>query len=63
MGEIIDKLKGKAKQIEGIITGDKARQQEGLLDTAKGEAKHVVNQVEAAVDSAVDAVKHVIKKI
>ena len=36
MGEIIDKVKGKAKQIEGIITGDKARQQEGEIDEAKG---------------------------
>jgi hypothetical protein len=36
MGEIIDKVKGKAKQVEGILTGDKARQQEGELDEALG---------------------------
>ena len=63
MGEIIDKVKGKAKQIEGIITGDKARRQEGELDEAKGNAKGVVNRVEGAVTAAVDAVKHAVKQI
>jgi uncharacterized protein YjbJ (UPF0337 family) len=63
MGEIIDRIKGKAKQVEGIITGDKARQQEGKRDEAKADVEHVVNQVEGAVELAVDAVKHVVKKI
>ena len=63
MGEIIDKVKGKAKQVEGIITGDKARQHEGELDEAKGNVKGVVNQVEGVVTAAVDIVKHVVKKI
>jgi uncharacterized protein YjbJ (UPF0337 family) len=63
MGELVDKVKGKAKQVEGILTGDKARQREGELDVAKGDVKHVVNQVGGAVDKAVDAVKHAVKKI
>lgn len=67
MGEIIDKVKGKAKQIEGILTGDKARQQEGELDEAKGNVKGVVNdvanKVEGAVHHAVDAVKKAVKKL
>src|SRR5579871_1771833 len=57
MGEIIDKVKGKAKQVEGIITGDKARQNEGKLDEAKGKIKGVVNRVEDAVEGAVVAVQ------
>ena len=39
MGELIDKAKGKAKQVEGAITGDHQRQGEGLLDEMKGKVK------------------------
>jgi uncharacterized protein YjbJ (UPF0337 family) len=63
MGEIIDKVKGKAKQIEGIITGDKTRQHEGELDEAKGKIKGVVNRVGAAVERAIVATDQAVKKI
>jgi uncharacterized protein YjbJ (UPF0337 family) len=63
MGEIIDKVKGKAKQIEGILTGDKARQNEGKLDEAKGNVEGVVNKVGNAVRDTVEAVKQTVKKI
>lgn len=63
MGEIIDKVKGKAKQVEGVITGDKARQHEGELDEAKGNLKGVVNKIENAVRDTVEAVKQTVKKI
>ena len=53
MGEIIDKIKGKAKQVEGILTGDKARQHEGEVDEAKGKLEGIVNRVEDAVEHAV----------
>jgi uncharacterized protein YjbJ (UPF0337 family) len=39
MGEIIDKAKGKAKQVEGDLTGDRERHAEGRLDEAKGKLK------------------------
>jgi uncharacterized protein YjbJ (UPF0337 family) len=39
MGEIQDKLKGKAKQVEGALTGDRARQAEGVADEEKGKLK------------------------
>lgn len=39
MGELIDKAKGKAKQVQGRVTGDKAREAEGVADELKGEAK------------------------
>jgi uncharacterized protein YjbJ (UPF0337 family) len=63
MGEIFDKVKGKAKQVEGVITRDKARQQEGEREEAKGNIKGIVNKVEHAVHKGVDAMKHVVKKI
>jgi len=63
MGEIIDKVKGKAKQVEGILTGDKARQQEGKADEMKGKLEGVVNRVEDAVERAVVAAKQVVKKL
>ena len=63
MGEIIDKVKGKAKQVAGIITGDKARQHEGARDEAKGNVKGVVNKIENAVRDTVEAVKQTVRKI
>ncbi|MGZ3407776.1 MAG: CsbD family protein [Polyangia bacterium] len=63
MGEIIDKVKGKAKQIEGILKGDKALQYEGEIDEAKGNFKGVVNKVADAAHNAVDAVKEKVKKL
>jgi uncharacterized protein YjbJ (UPF0337 family) len=39
MGEIIDKTKGKVKQVEGDLTGDRPRHAEGRLDEAKGKVK------------------------
>ncbi len=39
MGEFIDKLKGKAKQAMGKMTGNRKLQSEGLADRAKGEVK------------------------
>ena len=45
MGEIIDKLKGKAKQVEGDLTGDRARHAEGRADEAKGNLKGKFEEV------------------
>jgi uncharacterized protein YjbJ (UPF0337 family) len=63
MGEIIDKIKGKAKQVEGILTGDKARQHEGEVDEAKGKLEGVVNRVAGAVERAVVDAHQAVKKI
>jgi uncharacterized protein YjbJ (UPF0337 family) len=63
MGERIDIIKGKAKQVQGVITGDKQRQIEGQLDEAKGTAKGIVNRAEEAVQSAVAAVATAVKKV
>ena len=39
MGEFIDKAKGKMKQAEGRVTGDRVREGQGVLEEKKGEAK------------------------
>jgi uncharacterized protein YjbJ (UPF0337 family) len=39
MGEFIDKAKGKAKQVQGRVTGDRGREAEGKVDELKGKAK------------------------
>jgi uncharacterized protein YjbJ (UPF0337 family) len=44
MGEITDKIKGKAKQLEGRLTGNKARIAEGILDETRGNLKGVANK-------------------
>lgn len=39
MGAITDKIKGKAKELEGKLTGDKVRTGQGKLEGAKGDIK------------------------
>lgn len=45
MGELIDKAKGKAKQVEGDLTGDQERHAEGTADVYKGKAKGKFEEV------------------
>ncbi len=39
MGELIDKAKGKIKQVVGTLAGDDKLKAEGAVDTLKGKAK------------------------
>ena len=39
MGELTDKVTGRAKQAAGDITGDEETRREGVRDERKGEAK------------------------
>lgn len=41
-----DKIAGKAKELEGKITGDKAREVEGKTQNVKGEAKMMYKRFE-----------------
>lgn len=50
MGANSDKIKGKAKQVEGRLTGDRVREVQGTAEEIKGDVK-------AAVDRAVTRVK------
>jgi uncharacterized protein YjbJ (UPF0337 family) len=42
MGAISDKIKGKAMQIEGKLTGDKVRMIEGVVREKQGQVEGVV---------------------
>jgi uncharacterized protein YjbJ (UPF0337 family) len=52
MGELIDKVKGKAKQMEGRVTGNKTREAEGVIDEMKGKAKGAFEDVKADIKRA-----------
>ena len=56
MGELIDKAKGKLKEAEGKLTGNKAREAEGVADQLKGKAKGAFETVKTDVKRAVDKV-------
>jgi uncharacterized protein YjbJ (UPF0337 family) len=51
---LMDKLKGKAKEVEGKATGDKQREAEGKLEQAKGDAKDAVEHVRDAAGNLVE---------
>jgi uncharacterized protein YjbJ (UPF0337 family) len=53
MGEIIDKIKGKAKQAQGRVTGNGAKEAEGVADELKGKAKGAFEEVKTDVKRAV----------
>lgn len=52
MGELIDKVKGKAKQAEAEITGSRSRKAEGVMDELKGKAKGAFEDAKAGVKEA-----------
>lgn len=53
MGELMDKARGKIKQAEGKLTGNKARQAEGVLEEAKGKAKGKFEEAKTDIKRAV----------
>jgi uncharacterized protein YjbJ (UPF0337 family) len=52
MGEIIDKVKGKLKQVEGELTNDPVRKAEGQLDELKGNVKGAFEEVKNDIKKA-----------
>lgn len=52
-----DKVKGRAKQAVGDLTGDDELEHEGERDEAAGKVKEAVDKVKDGVDDAVDKVK------
>ena len=57
MGSIMDKVKGKAKEIEGRVTGDKVRTAQGKAGMAKGEVKGIAERAGAKVKAGVSRAK------
>lgn len=57
MGAIIDKVKGKAKQIEGRLTGDKLRTAQGTVEKKKGDVKGIGQRTSARVKAGVRRAK------
>jgi uncharacterized protein YjbJ (UPF0337 family) len=49
-----DKVKGKAKEAEGKLTGDKSRETEGQLEQAKGDAKDAFEHAKDAAENLLD---------
>jgi uncharacterized protein YjbJ (UPF0337 family) len=54
MGATIDKLKGKAKQLEGKLTGDKLRVAQGTAEKTKGDVEAVASRVVRKVKGLVE---------
>jgi uncharacterized protein YjbJ (UPF0337 family) len=52
MGEILDKTKGKIKQVAGTVVGNDKLKADGELDELKGNAKGAVEDVKHAVKRA-----------
>lgn len=46
-----DEVKGRAKQAAGVVTGDKALENEGKVDRATGKVKKAVGEVADKVKS------------
>jgi uncharacterized protein YjbJ (UPF0337 family) len=52
MGEIVDKIKGKAKQIAGTVAGNDKLKADGEVDELKGNAKGAVEDIKRAAKGA-----------
>jgi len=57
MGAISDKLKGKAKQVEGRVTGDKIREAQGSAQKAKGDIEGAVDRAKNRARAKIDEMK------
>jgi uncharacterized protein YjbJ (UPF0337 family) len=58
MGELIDKAKGKAKEVTGVVTGDRALEAEGKADRAKGEVKGSFEELKQRAKDELNRPKH-----
>ena len=49
-----DQVKGRAKEVAGILTGDKDLESEGKTDRRTGEANEKVDHAKGKVDEVID---------
>jgi uncharacterized protein YjbJ (UPF0337 family) len=57
MGAITDKLKGKAKRLEGRLTGDRVREVQGSIEEGVGKVEGEIGRVRRRVDARVNEVR------
>ena len=57
MGATSDKVQGQAKEVAGIVTGDKDLEAEGSAERQVGEAEEKIDDVKDRVEGFVDEVK------
>lgn len=57
MGATSDKVQGQAKQVAGIVTGDKDLEAQGKADRQIGEGEEKVDEIKDRVTGFVDSVK------
>jgi uncharacterized protein YjbJ (UPF0337 family) len=62
MGAMTDKIKGKAKEIEGKLTGDRVRTGQGKVEGAKGEAGMKAQRAKSRVKGAAARAKARVKR-
>jgi uncharacterized protein YjbJ (UPF0337 family) len=61
MGELIDKAKGKVKEVVGSLTGDKKLEREGKRDELAGVVEGAIADVKGVVKDAGHAIKDAVK--
>ncbi|MCH4168969.1 MAG: CsbD family protein [Streptococcaceae bacterium] len=57
-----DKIKGKAKEVAGDVTGNDKQKAEGLLDQAVGKVKEAASDVKEKAEDVVDDIKKKLDK-
>lgn len=57
MSGLVDKIKGKLKQIEGKLTGDKVREAQGTVEETKGDVEIAAGRAADKVKDGVDSLK------
>lgn len=53
----VDKLKGKAEEVAGTVTGDDKKKAEGLMNQAIGKVKETASDVKEAVEDGIEKIK------
>lgn len=57
MGSIGDKIKGKAKEVEGRVTGDKVRETQGTVQKTKGNVEGKLESAKLRARAKIDEMK------
>ena len=58
----VDKLKCKAEEIAGTVTGDDKKKAEGLMNQAIGKVKETASDVKEAIEDGVEKIKEKIDR-